>query len=47
MTMGKIIKSGELWSGRPAKFMKKLEQSDIDEIREMAQRYVAWSKDYM
>lgn len=47
VTMGKVVKSGELWAGRPAKFLKKLEQSDIDEILAMAQRYVGWSKDYM
>ena len=47
VTIGKVVKSGELWAGRPAKFLKKMEQSDIDEISAMAQRYVGWSKDYM
>merc|ERR1712154_204491 len=47
LAIGKVVKSGELWGGRPAKFMRKLTQSDIDEIRDMAQRYVGWSKDFM
>ena len=47
VTIGKVVKSGELWAGRPAKFVRKLKQSDIDEILEMAKRYVEWSKDYM
>mmetsp|Transcript_57664 Transcript_57664/g.91669 ORF Transcript_57664/g.91669 Transcript_57664/m.91669 type:complete len:231 (+) Transcript_57664:804-1496(+) len=47
VTMGKVVKSGELWAGRPAKLLKKLEPSDLDEILASAQRYVAWSKDYL
>jgi len=47
LTFGKVVKSGELWGGRPAKFMRKLTQGEIEEIRDMAQRYVGWSKDYM
>ena len=47
VTMGKIVKSGELWAGRPAKFLRKLHESDIDEILAMSQRYVEWSKNYI
>ena len=47
LTFGKVARSGELWGGRPAKFMRKLTHSEIEEIRDMADRYVGWSKDYM
>ena len=47
VTMGKIVKSGQLWAGRPAKFMKQLTPSDIQEILASAQRYTKWSKEYM
>merc|ERR1719474_725285 len=47
VTLGKRVKSGELWGGRPAKFMKKLSDAEIAEMLEIAQRYVDWSKEYM
>lgn len=47
VTKDKVVKSGELWGGRPAKFMRKLTDAEIKEITDMAQRYVEWSKEYL
>ncbi len=39
LTPGKIIKSGEMWAGRPAKFMRMLTESEIKKNRSMAEHY--------
>lgn len=39
LTPGKTIKSGELWAGRPAKFMRKLTAAEIEKNRSMAEHY--------
>jgi len=39
LTPGKIVKTGELWGGRPAKFMRTLNQEEIDYIKTSADNY--------
>lgn len=46
LTGGKRIPSGELWAGRPAKFMRKLTQEDVDFFPVSADNYVRLSKEY-
>lgn len=46
LTGGKRIPSGELWAGRPAKFMRKLTQEDLDFFPVSADNYVRLSKEY-
>lgn len=46
LTPNKIVKSGELWAGSPAKFLRKLTQQEIDHISDSAQNYVNLSSEY-
>ncbi|UTW53921.1 gamma carbonic anhydrase family protein [Kordiimonas sp. SCSIO 12610] len=39
LTPGKTIKSGELWAGRPAKFVRGLRPEEIEKNRSMAEHY--------
>lgn len=39
LTAGKTIKSGEMWAGRPAKFMRQLTEEEITRNRSMAEHY--------
>jgi carbonic anhydrase/acetyltransferase-like protein (isoleucine patch superfamily) len=39
VTPGKVVPSGELWAGSPAKKMRDLTDADIAEIRRSAQSY--------
>lgn len=40
VTPNKIVKSGELWAGNPAKFMREMRQPEKDFIMKSAQNYV-------
>jgi len=39
LTCGKVVKSGQLWSGRPAKFMRDLTEEELSFIPISAQNY--------
>ncbi len=39
LTPGKTVKSGEMWAGRPAKFMRDLTDAEITKNRGMAEHY--------
>ncbi len=39
VTEGKVIPEGELWMGRPAKFVRKLTQDEIEKIKNSAENY--------
>ncbi len=39
VTEGKVIPEGELWMGRPAKFIRKLTQEEIESIKNSADNY--------
>ncbi len=44
---GKIIKTGELWVGNPAKKVKHLSQSQVDSLEYSAQHYVKLKEQYL
>jgi len=46
VTPNKRVKRGELWAGRPAKFMRSLTTSDYEEFIETAQHYVELAQSY-
>lgn len=39
LTPGKIVKSGELWAGQPAKFKRMVTQAELEKNRSMAEHY--------
>ena len=47
LTQGKIIKSGELWAGKPAKFLRKLSDKETKFIKKSAKRYYQLSQEYL
>lgn len=47
LTPGKVVPSGELWAGSPAKFMRKLTDEEISFFEISAQNYVDVSREYM
>lgn len=47
LTPGKRVPAGELWAGRPAKFMRKLSEEDYAQFKWNAQHYVDLAKDYL
>ena len=47
VTPGKRIPSRELWGGRPAKFMRKLTEDEIEFLKFSADRYVRLSREYL
>jgi carbonic anhydrase/acetyltransferase-like protein (isoleucine patch superfamily) len=44
---GKIVKSYELWAGVPAKLIRKLDDKDIEEIKESAKHYIKLAEHYI
>ncbi len=40
LTAGKVIRSGELWAGRPAKFLRELRSEEIESNRNGVRQYV-------
>lgn len=46
VTPGKVIPSGELWAGRPAKFMRLLSDEDFEYFAESAHIYVELAEKY-
>jgi carbonic anhydrase/acetyltransferase-like protein (isoleucine patch superfamily) len=47
VTPGKIVPSGQLWGGRPARYMRDLTPEEIEFLSFSAQRYVALSRVYL
>lgn len=47
VTPNKVVKSGELWAGNPAKLMREMRQSEKDFIMKSAQNYVNDTKDHL
>ncbi|QGR02889.1 gamma carbonic anhydrase family protein [Ehrlichia ruminantium] len=47
VTKGKIVKTGELWAGRPAKFFRMLSNEEIEEISKSADNYIELARDYL
>jgi carbonic anhydrase/acetyltransferase-like protein (isoleucine patch superfamily) len=46
LTAGKIVPSGELWAGRPARRVRELSPAEIELIRESADRYARLAQEY-
>ena len=46
VTNNKIVKSGEIWAGRPAKFFRKATQQEIDHIKISANNYAKHAREY-
>lgn len=46
LTPGKVIKKGELWTGRPAKFWRELTKDDIAQFDIRAGQYAELGKEY-
>lgn len=44
LTPGKVVKSGELWMGTPARFIRKLSPDDLEKNRLLAEEYLELSK---
>ena len=46
VTAGKIVKSGEIWAGSPAKFFRKLTKEEILHIDKSADNYAKHVEEY-
>lgn len=47
VTPGTIIRRGEIWAGRPARFMRKLAEKDFERQRMAAIRYADNAQEYL
>jgi carbonic anhydrase/acetyltransferase-like protein (isoleucine patch superfamily) len=47
VTPGKVIKTGEIWAGNPAKFMRKMSDKEIEYIGISASNYVKDAQEYL
>ncbi len=47
VTPGKIVRSGELWAGSPAKKMRDLTEKDYETFEDVVDGYVKISRRYM
>ncbi len=47
VTSGKRVKSGELWAGVPAKFMRPLDDGDLDYMAQVPPIYATLAKEYL
>lgn len=47
LTPNKTVPTGELWSGVPAKFFRKLSEEEMEHIKTSADNYVALAREYM
>lgn len=47
VTPGKRVPSGEVWAGRPAKFMRPMTEAEHAEIDSLAERYFKLSREYL
>lgn len=47
LTPGKVVPSGQLWSGRPARYMRDLTAEEIGFFKKSANNYVRTSRDYL
>lgn len=47
LSPGKTVKSGELWYGRPARFIRMLSEEEINHIQVSADNYIIHAKEYL
>jgi len=46
LTPGKVVKSGQIWAGNPAKYFRDLKQEEIDYIKISADNYASLAEEY-
>lgn len=46
VTPGKVIPAGQLWSGRPAKFMRELDEDTLEALLEGARHYARLAQEH-
>ncbi|MDE0718863.1 MAG: gamma carbonic anhydrase family protein, partial [Rhodospirillaceae bacterium] len=46
VTPGKVIPAGQLWSGRPAKFMRELDEDTLEALRDGARHYARLAQEH-
>jgi carbonic anhydrase/acetyltransferase-like protein (isoleucine patch superfamily) len=46
LTPKKIVKSGEIWAGNPAKFFRQMTQIEKDYIKVSSQNYIELANEY-
>jgi carbonic anhydrase/acetyltransferase-like protein (isoleucine patch superfamily) len=46
LTPGKVVKSGQIWGGNPAKYMRDLTQEEKDYIKTSAENYMELAAEY-
>ena len=46
LTPGKVVKSGQIWAGNPAKYFRDLTQKEKDYIETSAQNYIDLMREY-
>jgi carbonic anhydrase/acetyltransferase-like protein (isoleucine patch superfamily) len=46
LTPGKVVKSGQIWAGNPAKYFRDLTQVEKDYIGTSAQNYIELMREY-
>lgn len=46
VTAGKIVRKYELWAGRPAKFVRKITDEEIEFMKGNVENYVEFAKEY-
>ncbi|MHA1571066.1 MAG: gamma carbonic anhydrase family protein [Alphaproteobacteria bacterium] len=46
VTPGKLVKSRQLWGGRPAKYMRDLSAGEVDEMLVATRRYAEYAETY-
>ncbi|AIL65550.1 Gamma carbonic anhydrase-like protein [Rickettsiales bacterium Ac37b] len=47
VTQGKVIKTGEIWAGNPAKFLRLLRQDEIDYFKVSEKNYSKHAEEYI
>ena len=47
LTLGKRVKMGELWAGRPAKLMRKINTDEAARLRQTVENYLNRSRGYL
>jgi carbonic anhydrase/acetyltransferase-like protein (isoleucine patch superfamily) len=47
LTPGKVIKSGQIWAGNPARYFRDMTQEEKDYIKVSADNYAELARDYM
>jgi carbonic anhydrase/acetyltransferase-like protein (isoleucine patch superfamily) len=47
LTPGKMVPTGQLWAGRPARFMRDLTEEELEFLSYSADHYVKLSRDYL